>query len=113
MAEAAEAGPWAGRLRSAARPPLPSVGTIYDALRPHVRALDIWHTIYNHPLDGAEAVVDWVSTTGLKPFLDPLRDEERAAFRADYLKRIRLAYPAAADGKVLLRFPRLFIVALR
>lgn len=113
MVETAEAGPWADRLRSAPRLALPSVGTIYDALKPHVRALDIWHTVYNHPLDGAQAVVDWVASTGLRPFLDPLDEEERAAYRSDYLDRIRLAYPAAADGKVLLRFPRLFIVALR
>jgi trans-aconitate 2-methyltransferase len=49
----------------------------------------------------------------LKPFVDPLQPGERQAFLADYLARIREAYPPQKDGKVLLRFPRLFIVAVR
>jgi trans-aconitate 2-methyltransferase len=54
-----------------------------------------------------------VKSTGLKPFLDPLEPAEREMFIADYLWRIRDAYPPRKDGKVLLRFPRLFIVAIR
>lgn len=113
MREAAMAGPWARRLAHAARDPLPAPRLYYDALRRHGARVEIWRTIYNHPLADAAAIVEWVRGTGLRPFLEPLVGEERDAFLADYLARIAAAYPPAADGRVLLAFPRLFIVATR
>ncbi len=113
MREIAASGPWAARLRSAARAALPPPRIYYDALKPLAARVDIWHTAYNHVLADAGAVVEWVRSTGLRPFLDPLAEDERRSFLADYTARIARAYPAASDGKVLLRFPRLFIVAVR
>lgn len=113
MAEVAKSGRWADRLAGAARDPLPPVRDYYEALRPHCRRLDIWHSVYNHPLADAAAVVEWVKSTGLKPFLDPLDADETEAFLALYTARIAEAYPPLAGGGVLLRFPRLFIVASR
>jgi len=113
MREVAAGGPWAERLASAARSPLPPPRAYYEALKPHAARLDVWHTIYNHPLSGAPAIVEFVRSTGLRPYLDPLDETERADFIARYTARIAEAYPAMADGKVLLGFARLFIVAQR
>ena len=113
MRAVAASGPWAERLGDAARAPLPPVQAYYDALRPFAAHVDIWHTAYNHVLADAAAIVEWVKGTGLRPFVDPLGPAEREAFLAAYLERVAEAYPPAADGKVLLRFPRLFIVAQR
>ncbi|HVW92370.1 MAG TPA: trans-aconitate 2-methyltransferase [Devosia sp.] len=113
MRETAAEGPWAARLRDAARSPLPPVRRYYDALKPFASRLDIWHIDYNHALADAAAIVDWVKGTGLRPFVDPLSPEEREAFLGAYLERIAAGYPPLSDGKVLLRFPRLFIVAQR
>lgn len=113
MRETAAEKPFAEKLRDAARAPLPPVSFYYDLLSPFSDRLDIWHTIYNHPLANAEAIVEWVKSTGLKPFLDPLEEDERQLFLRRYTARIAEAYPKTANGKVLLRFPRLFIIAKR
>lgn len=115
MRETAAAGPWAGTLGKLAqsRERLPSPAEYYDELKPHATRIDIWHTIYNHPLAGAEGIVEWVKGTGLRPYIDPLDEGERKAYLAQYRQRIARAYPPASDGKALLRFPRLFIVCMK
>jgi trans-aconitate 2-methyltransferase len=115
MREVAQAGPWREQLADKARmrDALPTPGGYYDALRPLCSRLEIWHTIYNHVLDDAPAVVEWVKGTGLRPFLDPLEAPERKQYLAEYTARVAAAYSPQQDGKVLLRFPRLFIVAVK
>lgn len=113
MREAAAEMPFAAKMANSARDPLPPVSLYYDLLTPLADRVDIWHTYYNHPLANAEAIVEWLKSTGLKTFTDPLDEDEKKAFLARYLDKIRQAYPPAANGKVLLRFPRLFIVAKR
>jgi trans-aconitate 2-methyltransferase len=64
-------------------------------------------------MDSPASIVEWLRATGLKSFVDPLPPELQTSFLADYEQRIAQAYPARADGKRLLAFPRLFIVAIR
>ncbi|MGF1527550.1 MAG: trans-aconitate 2-methyltransferase [Candidatus Competibacterales bacterium] len=115
MVEVAEHGPWAEELASAtaARTALASAEVYYDWLIPQAETVDIWRTVYHHVLPGPEAVVAWFMATGLKPFVDPLPEPQRQAYLDAYRERLGAAYPPRADGKVLLRFPRLFIVATR
>jgi trans-aconitate 2-methyltransferase len=115
LREIAKTGPWRQKLADKARmrDTLPTPGGYYDALAPLCTRLEIWHTIYNHVLEDAAAVVEWVKGTGLRPFVAPLEPPERKQYLAEYAKRIAEAYPPQADGKVLLRFPRIFIVAVK
>ena len=86
----------------------------YDAaLAPHCRHIDIWRTVYVHRLESPQAIVDWVEGAGLRPYLEPLDDEERTKFLALYLEALTAAYPRQPWGGVLLAFPRLFVVAAR
>jgi trans-aconitate 2-methyltransferase len=61
----------------------------------------------------AAAIVEWVRGTGLKPFVDRLPAELHASYLAEYQRRVDGAYPVRTDGKRLLAFPRMFIVARR
>jgi trans-aconitate 2-methyltransferase len=115
MRQTAAQVPWSTRLtpQVTAREAVLPVAGYYNRLKPWAAAIDIWHTVYTHVLADAGAIVTFLSSTGLRPFLDPLMEDERKAFLADYRARLEEAYPAAVDGKVLLRFPRLFIIARR
>jgi trans-aconitate 2-methyltransferase len=111
--EAAAAGPWHAKL-AAVRPVYCSVETpdcYYRMLAPLVRELDIWETTYLHVLDGDNPVVEWTRGTALRPSLDALDAEERAAFLAAYAARIAASYPRQPDGRTLLPFRRIFILA--
>lgn len=113
MRETAAAMPFAAKLATAARDPLPPVPTYVDALSSAGALVDAWHTIYNHPMKDGRAIVEWVKSTGLRPFLAPLDEAEQAQFLAAYESAIDKAYPPLADGTRLLRFPRLFMVATK
>ncbi|QJQ01077.1 methyltransferase domain-containing protein [Herbaspirillum rubrisubalbicans] len=87
------------------------MGSYYDLLRPQVATLDIWQTTYLHILKGADPVLQWASGSSLRPYLEKMEGEQLQAFRADYARRMQLAYPPRADGSTLLPFQRMFIVA--
>ena len=84
----------------------------YDQLAPIAGRVDLWETVYHHPLASHEALVAWYEATGLRPYLDRLPDPAaRTAFKAELLEACREEFPVAADGKVVLPFRRLFLVA--
>jgi trans-aconitate 2-methyltransferase len=96
-------------LRSAVVP----LSRYYDLLAPHAAQVDVWHTIYQHPMASPAAIVEWVSSTGLKPFVERLPENLRPGYLAEYERCIARDYAPRADGKLLLAFPRLFFVAQR
>lgn len=115
MRETAENGPWAARLANAedALDDVRPSADYYDCLQPMASRVDVWHTFYNHPLDGPGDIREFLASTGLRPFLAPLDANEKKAFLDDYERRVAKAYRPLVDGKVLLCFPRLFVVAVR
>ncbi|MDB5990411.1 MAG: tam [Herbaspirillum sp.] len=115
MREIAADGPWAEKLSEAAqvRTPRHDADWYYRVLQSSCSKLDVWQTTYYHPLAGAAAVVEWFKGSGLRPFLDPLNEGERAVYLDRYTAAIAEVYPALPNGTVLLPFPRLFIVATR
>jgi trans-aconitate 2-methyltransferase len=116
MREVAANGPWAASIGdpAAARTPILAVDCYHDLLRrAGCTTVDLWRTTYFHPLADAGAIVAWLQGTGLRPFLSPLSAEHRAGFLVTYEQALEDAYPKRDDGRVLLAFPRLFLVAQR
>jgi trans-aconitate 2-methyltransferase len=111
MREVAGDGPWAAKLRNVREASVLSPDGYYDILAPLARRLDIWETTYLQVMEGDDPVFDWVSATGLRPFVQALDGDERDAFSRAYRLRLRHAYPKRADGKTLFPFQRLFVVA--
>jgi trans-aconitate 2-methyltransferase len=72
--------------------------------------VDAWETTYLHVLTGADAVFTWVSGTGARPTLQALPDDLRPGFEDEFRRRLRAAYPER-DGRVVLPFRRIFVVA--
>ena len=114
LREVAAHGPWAHRLEGVERTMRHGAGWYYGLLKPLCARVDVWRTVYHHPLaGGADAVVEWFKGSALRPFLAKLDAADQSAFLQRYRDEIAAAYPALDDGTVLLPFPRLFIVATR
>ncbi|MBL8645577.1 MAG: methyltransferase domain-containing protein [Rhodospirillaceae bacterium] len=92
--------------------PLPAK-TYYDLLCPLAADIDVWETDYHHVLEGENPVTEWISSTGLVPFLSVLSEAEKPGYLADYSACAAKAYPRQKDGKVLFTMHRLFLVATR
>ena len=87
---------------------------LYDEwLAPLASSVDIWETEYLHVLEGKDPVLNWVMGSVLRPVLDRLEPARHAEFLRLYGERLLAAYPARPDGKTLLPFRRVFMVAQR
>ena len=116
MREVAASGPWAAKLAGAAKARAERQGAewYFRLLRAHAPHVDVWRTTYFHPLAGGARGRRMAEGDGSSPVPRPARGErEREAYLARYEAAIAEAYPAEADGTVLLPFPRLFFVATR
>ncbi len=111
----ADAPEWRRTLAPASRAiTVENAAFYYDVLRPHAHRLEIWETEYDHVLPNADAIVEWMRGTGLRPYLDALEtEEERTRFQEMLLAGLREAYRPRIDGRVLFPFKRIFIVAQR
>jgi trans-aconitate 2-methyltransferase len=114
MREVAAEGEWRDHLEGARDPsPVQPPEFYYDLLAPRAAAFTIWETNYIQVMDGVQAIIAWLHGTGLRPFLARLTEAERPVFLDRYATLLAKAYPAQADGRILLPYPRLFFIASR
>ena len=84
----------------------------YDALAPAAKSVDLWETEYHHVMESPAAIVQWMSGTGLRPFLKALDTEaDQEHFVALLTQRVKESYPLRSDGRVLFPFRRTLVIA--
>lgn len=62
------------------REPLAGVHAYYDILSEAGCEVDIWRTTYYHQMPSHRAIIDWVTATGLRPWLQDLTESEQQLF---------------------------------
>lgn len=98
------------QLPSSAEPSDYMKGLLAAGARP-----DVWETTYLHVLRGPDAVLEWISGTGLRPVLAALEAGDRSDaedFRRSYAALLRAAYPRDSEDRTIFPFRRIFGVAL-
>ena len=85
----------------------------YEILSMCASSFDIWETVYYHEMPSHEALIDWVRSTRLRPYLDCLNDNDKKMFETDLLKKVKEQYPVMKNGNVILKFRRLFFIAVK
>ena len=79
----------------------------------YYKRIDLWQTDYIHIMESQYSIIEWIRSTGLKPYLDCLKDKEKQEFENGVLAEIKGDYPIQNNGKVLFPFKRLFMIGYR
>ena len=73
--------------------------------------IDCYYRVFEHPMNSPAEIVQFYSSTGLRPFLDAIPSERHDEFLTALTRRYELAY--GTTEKVIFPFQRLFIWGTR
>jgi trans-aconitate 2-methyltransferase len=91
-----------------------SYQTYYDYLSELFSGTEMWKCSYMHIMESHQAILDMIKSTGLKPYLEKLEnEEEKQHFVTQVLEITKEKYPLQKNGKVIFPFERLFFTATR
>lgn len=86
----------------------------YDLLAGKMKSIDMWETDYIHVMSSHLSIIDWIKSTGIKPYLDRISEEnDKKIFEQDVLTGIKKFYPEQENGNVLFPFKRLFFIGYK
>ncbi|MCI6287953.1 MAG: methyltransferase domain-containing protein [Lentisphaeria bacterium] len=68
----------------------------------------LWETSYIQTMDGVDGILEWYCGSGLRPYLAALPETEHEPFLTELRKRLSALYTLRPNGKIMMRFPRLF-----
>ena len=95
---------WEQNYPDRGREPLAGVHAYYDILSEAGCEVDIWRTTYYHQMPSHQAIIDWVTATGLRPWLQDLTESEQQLFLKRYHQMLEEQYPLQENGQILLAF---------
>ncbi len=105
---------WAPKLAHLYRHnPVSEPGEYRSLLGPLSGWNDIWQTTYHHELSGTNPVLEWVTGSVLRPLLAALSPSEGCEFAEELSALYAEKYPPQSDGRTVLPFRRLFMIASR
>jgi trans-aconitate 2-methyltransferase len=112
IAQLCESATWRDRFAGVElqRPRCEEPATYLEALVATGCTVDVWETTYLQVLQGPDAIVRWMTGTGLRPVLSQLGEDEREGFLDDYRALVGPHYPQREYGTVL-PYRRIFAVA--
>lgn len=90
-----------------------SLTTYYDMMTKYYSNVEVWQTNYIHQMDSSDAVVEFVKSTALIPYLERLSKVQEREFIAQLQDRTARYYKPRYNGKVLFPFERIFIQGLK
>jgi len=111
--ETATSPKWRDNFSAQRSIPVLSVSQYFNILSDISSDFRLWETVYYHRMPDHRAILDWVSATGLRPYLLQLNDGDRSAFESDILSALREVYNVEPCGEIIFPFPRLFFTAQR
>lgn len=93
--------------------PLLEEDEYFDLLWDLTPEFSLWKTVYCHVLASFDDVWEWFHSSGLRPYLCLLGEDEKKAFEQDIRDRSHEYYTLRKNGRLLFRVPRLFFTAER
>ena len=112
LRDMSEHSPWKDKIRACREHDLFTYRPeeYYDILSGITNRFSIWQTSYMHIMNSCAEVVKWYCGSRLRPYLAGLSSEERPEFLAEIERRFRQYYHPRSNGRIVIPFPRLFMV---
>ena len=91
-----------------------SADCYYDMFARYTNQVEMWSTDYFHILESQKAIIDFISSTALSPYANRLPDKKLwNMFIKELEEQFKICYPSHENGKVVFKFKRLFIIAIK
>lgn len=90
-----------------------SIEYYYNQLAGNLEEIKLWQTNYYHIMNSQEEILEFVRSTGLRPYLDCLDEKDSADFLTAVLSEVKKHYGIQSDNRVLFEFKRIFVTGVK